>query len=207
VTFNNLKTLFIILLVGGINCSLAFANIKDAIQNPGLSSQSESLFELTEMAVQGSAQAQAALGAMYQFGNGISVDYVEAAAWYRKAAEQGHALAQASLGTMYEAGVGVVQDYTKAVGLYRKAARQNHLAGQVNLGAMYFHGRGVQKDYRSAFEWYEKAAGQGVVLALSNLGVMYEYGLGVKRDTQEASAGNVPRDVEKGVAALPALSL
>ena len=46
-------------------------------------------------------------------------DYVEAAKWYRKAAEQGHVLAQTLLGKMYQQGVGVTQDYAESVKWFR----------------------------------------------------------------------------------------
>jgi uncharacterized protein len=39
---------------------------------------------------------------------------VQAARWFRKAADQGEATAQGRLGVMYLAGVGVPQDYVQA---------------------------------------------------------------------------------------------
>ena len=51
---------------------------------------------------------------MYAEGRGGAQDVVEAAAWFRQAAEQGHADAQTSLGVMYAKGEGVPQDYVEA---------------------------------------------------------------------------------------------
>ncbi len=45
----------------------------------------------------GNAEAQFKLGHDYEFGDGVTKDYTEAAKWYRKAAEQGHAGAKAVL--------------------------------------------------------------------------------------------------------------
>ncbi|MDA1306902.1 MAG: sel1 repeat family protein, partial [Acidobacteria bacterium] len=45
---------------------------------------------------------------------GVPQDYVEAVAWYRKAADQGDAAAQYNLGAMYFKGEGVPQDYVEA---------------------------------------------------------------------------------------------
>ncbi len=47
-------------------------------------------------------------------GRGVPQDDVEAARWYRLAAEQGNARAQFNLGSMYEKGEGVPQDYVVA---------------------------------------------------------------------------------------------
>ena len=47
---------------------------------------------------------------MYTRGQGCPPDYIEAAKWYRLAAEQGDTTAQFSLGLMYDEGEGVQQD-------------------------------------------------------------------------------------------------
>ena len=51
---------------------------------------------------------------MYDYGQGVVQDYVEAVKWYRLAAQQGHAGAQRNLGAMYSIGQGVLKDYVKA---------------------------------------------------------------------------------------------
>ena len=71
--------------------------------------------QLLEHANAGEAAAQAALANAYRVGHaGVQQDYVEAAKWYRKAAEQGNASAQAVLGHLYRTGEGVQQDYAEA---------------------------------------------------------------------------------------------
>jgi uncharacterized protein len=54
------------------------------------------------------------LGKMYDNGDGVPQDYVEALKWYRKAADQGNASALFNLGEMYDSGQGVPQDYVQA---------------------------------------------------------------------------------------------
>ena len=54
------------------------------------------------------------LGQYDVVGDGVPQDYVEAAAWYRLAAEQGNASAQNNLGFMYATGEGVPQDNVEA---------------------------------------------------------------------------------------------
>ena len=77
-------------------------------------------------AEQGSAEAQVALGVMYDAGQGVPENDAEAMKWYRKAAEQDAADAQLILGFMYDAGEGVPENDAEAVGWYRKAAEQGH---------------------------------------------------------------------------------
>ena len=75
-------------------------------------------------AEQGNAGAQVALGVMYDRGEGVPQNYIEAATWYRKAAEQGAAAAQYNLGLKHLDGEGVPEDDVEAVKWYRKAAEQ-----------------------------------------------------------------------------------
>ena len=112
-------------------------------------------------AVQGDAEAQNNLGAMYYLGLAVSQDYSEAVKWCQKAAEQGNASAQNNLGMMYEKGRGVPQDDSEAVKWYRKAAEQGNASAQYNLGWMYEKGKGVPQDDSEAVKWYRKAAAQG----------------------------------------------
>lgn len=118
--------------------------------------------------------AWAALGFMYENGQGVAKDVAQAVAWYRKAADQGTAYGQASLGVMYQNGRGVPQDDAQAVAWFRKAADQGNALGQANLGFMYQNGRGVPKDNAQAVVWYRKAADQGNAFAKSVLaGIEY----------------------------------
>jgi hypothetical protein len=57
--------------------------------------------EMDASAAQGNGYA-VFRGAMYEGGHGVQKDYVEAARWYRLAADRGDAAAQLLLGVMYE---------------------------------------------------------------------------------------------------------
>lgn len=81
----------------------------------------------------GNAGAQLNLGVMYDFGQGVPEDDVEAVKWYRKAAEQGLAQAQFNLAVMYDDGEGVPEDDDEAVKWYRKAAEQGLAEAQLKL--------------------------------------------------------------------------
>ena len=74
----------------------------------------ESIESLNKKALAGDAEAQFNLGEMYYYGRDVPHNYVEAAKWYRRAAEQGHIIAQSSLGSMYfygEGGGGTGEQY------------------------------------------------------------------------------------------------
>jgi TPR repeat protein len=70
---------------------------------------------LLSQAGQGDADAQLSLGEKYAKGEGVAKDPVEAARWFRRAAEVGgNAIAQNSLGEMYARGDGVPQNEEEA---------------------------------------------------------------------------------------------
>jgi TPR repeat protein len=68
--------------------------------------------------------AQYNAGYMNEKGEGTPQDYVEAAKYYRQAAERGNQLAQYNLGYMYEKGQGVLPDEVQALMWYNLAAVQ-----------------------------------------------------------------------------------
>lgn len=125
-------------------------------------------------AVQGYAVAQNNLGVLYANGRtlvsdltrevhhgvlterrqAIVQDDVEAAKWYRFAAEQGYAAAQFNLALMIGAGRGVAKDDFVAANWYRKAAEQGHVEAQFNLGVRFANGRGVAQDNVQAYKWW-----------------------------------------------------
>ena len=126
------------------------------------------------------------VGRMYDFGQFVAKDEVEAVHWYRRAAEQGLAMAQLNLGVMYVNGQGVLKDEAEAVRWFRRAVEQGDAMSQHNLGWMYDNGLGVAKDHAQAVRWYRKAAEQGYATSQYNLGVMYATGQGVAKDEAEA---------------------
>ena len=75
----------------------------------------------------GDAEAQLNTGVLYANGQGLPQDYLQAAYWFRKAAEQGVFAAQNNLGVCYEKGLGVPKDQAEADKWFRKAAKQKSL--------------------------------------------------------------------------------
>lgn len=76
------------------------------------------------LAEQGVLVAQYTLGLMYDNGEGVPEDDIEAAKWYRLVAEQGDVDAQYSLGLMYAKGEGVPKDYIQAYKWWNLAATE-----------------------------------------------------------------------------------
>ncbi len=60
---------------------------------------------LRPLAEKGDDLTQYTLGKMYEYGEGVPKDAVQAAFWYRKAAEQGNGGAQFNLAFMYFSGL------------------------------------------------------------------------------------------------------
>jgi hypothetical protein len=98
---------------------------------------------------------------MYFNGQGVDQDDMEAARWYKMAAEQGLANAQYNLGVMYAAAQGVDKDDKEAVRWYRAAAEQGHSDAGFNLAVMYATGHGVDMDYVQSYKWFSIAAAEG----------------------------------------------
>jgi TPR repeat protein len=135
----------------------------------------------------GDADAQYALGVMYDSGQGVPRSYITATEWYSRAAEQGDANAQSTLGLAYLDGHGMPRDYDKAARWLGKAAKQGSAAAQYDLGLMYARGQGLPQSYATAAEWYSRAAKQGDASAQSTLGLAYANGRGVPQSYGEAA--------------------
>ena len=101
-----------------------------------ISSSTKSLAEYSRAAEQGNAAAQAHLGWIYESGDGVPQNDIEAVRLYKLAAGQGNADGQTYLGLMYEVGAGVPQSYSEAIKLYKLAADQGHLEAAQNLARL-----------------------------------------------------------------------
>ena len=145
------------------------------------------------------------LGEMYSAGHGVEKDDVQAAIWFRRAAEQGHVKAQYLIGYCYENGSGVPKDDNKAAQWYVRAAdqgdaeaqeamadywfrkaEQGDARAQCGLGSMYRKGLGVEQNGEQAVYWFRKAAEQGNAPGQMILGGMYSEGHGVGQDDEQA---------------------
>lgn len=135
----------------------------------------------------GDAAAELAIGIEYQKGDVVPRDFVQAAEWFRKAADLGNARAQFKLGTLYQQREsGLMQDDGQAAQWLRKAADQGLAEAQNALALAYLRGKGVPQDPAQAVDWFQKAVAQNNAEAMVNLAGLYSKGQGVSRDEKQA---------------------
>lgn len=128
-------------------------DFEDALAAYNRKDYTTALKKFRSAAQKGNANAQTAVGMMYEQGQGVARDYKEAVRWYRFAARQGIAIAQYNLGLMYQEGEGVEQDYSEAARLFRLAAESGHEEAQLKIASLYLIGYGVPKSYLRAYMW------------------------------------------------------
>jgi TPR repeat protein len=134
---------------------------------------------ILQSANEGDVGGQLGAAVLYDNGQGVPKNELEAIRWYRLAAEQGSYRAQHALGLKYFFGRSLEQNDGEAFALMKLSAEQGFANAQWMLGLMYRDGRGVAQSYADAFRWYRSAAVQGHSSAQGSLGLLYSDGLGV----------------------------
>lgn len=113
----------------------------------------------------GAEFAKERIGYLYENGLGVSINFIEAMKWYRKATR--FMLHQYNLGIKYFQGVIVSQNYKEAFKWFEKSAGDppDYWAGYDSsiymLGYMYEFGYGTRKDKSKAIQLYRVAAQKG----------------------------------------------
>lgn len=164
---------FIILSFATFFFSSTFAWAEEKILTPPVLSAAECEKAYTDSEFQrmaaeaGDAFEQSNLANDY-FSHG---NYVEAAKWYKKAAEGGAYFAQSVLGEAYAPDF--IEKYP-----------YGHQAKKVAIAL--HEGKAIASDYAESVKWFRKAADQGVDDAQRLLGLLYRDGNGVKQDYTEA---------------------
>jgi TPR repeat protein len=167
------------------------------------------------LAKAGDEEAQIAVAEAYLAGTEAKASRIEAAKWFRAAAQQGNPEGEFRLARLlHEGGDGVKKSPELAVPLYQsaadqsaeialkwyaKAAEQGFATAQNNLGMLHLNGKGTARDFQQAYRWFEKAAAQGDGWGLNNQAGMLEMGWGVPQDRQGALA-LYGRAAEAGIA-------
>lgn len=115
-----------------------------------IGSYADVLTEIKQQAEEGSALAQAQMGAMYQLGrNGVEKDARQSAEWMLKAAEQGLVEAQVFMAALFDRGLGVKHNVKTADQWYEKAAAQKHGTALAILGRNDVAKGGIAFNYKS----------------------------------------------------------
>ena len=121
---------------------------------------------LLSAAKQDHVEAQFLVGNMYENGNGVLKDQVEAMHWYQKAANAGDVNAFFYIGLNYFEGRGGSVDYVEAAKWFLLAAKNGHIQSMFNHGlCCYLHHGGDLLGYKddrertlAGLSWFEKAA-------------------------------------------------
>lgn len=129
------------------------------------------------LAEQGHVTTQINVGVMYDYGQGVTQDYVRAAEWYRAAARQGNAIAQYNLGLFLAEGKIEVTAGEDALYWLQQAADQGYADAQLQLGLLYARGAAGQAQranasellYRAGLSYLTAGDGDGAVSAVTAL--------------------------------------
>ncbi len=144
------------------------------------------LTEIRPLAQAGNARAQLALALMYERGQGVDRDYLEAMHWYLAAAALGQARALNRIGYLFEMGLGVATDHVEAAHWYREAAIRGDAIAQYSLAHLYARGRGVAQSDAEAAMWYARSAEGGYAYAQASLAWALENVICLYRDMTSA---------------------
>ncbi len=140
-----------------------------------------------QLAKAGDEEAQLAVARAYDTGSGVRKSRVQAARWYRLAAQRGNAQAQFRLARIVQMGArDIDRNLPLAAQLFEAAAKQGQVKAEYWTGYCYEQGDGVDRDMGKAIEWYSKAAKAGEPRASNNLGLIYLTGNGTARDLGHA---------------------
>lgn len=122
----------------------------------------------------GNANAAVSLGVSYQFGTGVSKNGVEAARYYKIAAEAGYAQGERNLGVAYRDGLGVAPDASEAFRWFRRAYAHGSVEAAGDIGNRYRRGfPGQPPSKAKALRWYFIGARRGDAGAQYSLALDY----------------------------------
>lgn len=116
-------------------------------------------------------------------------DYINAAKYYKLAADANFSPAQYELARLYMLGDGVQANFEEAFRLLYLAATNNLMpwpGAYTNLGFLYYEGLGVKRNLEESVRWYRKGAEAGNPEAMYCLGLSYQAGEGVQQSDVEA---------------------
>lgn len=137
------------------------------------------------------------LAEMYDTGNGVATDHVEAFELYQKAADLDDTDALNALGDFYSDGDQVDQDFEKALELYSQALDGGNQDALLELGYLYTRTEWAGHNFDKAMDYFRKADNAGHDNAATFLGLAYFHGEWTEEDGALARA-NFERAAEAG---------
>jgi TPR repeat protein len=141
------------------------ANIKIGFLAAKSGDFSGALKILKPLADNGNKEAQHYIGNLFEFGRGVSQNFIEARKWYLLSAQQGHVTSQVNLGMLFSHGKGGSKNYKKANKWWQIAAEQGDGMAMKNLGLSYEKGYGVQSNKVRAYMWLSMSVLKGQTIS------------------------------------------
>lgn len=132
-----------------------------ALQQIAAGRAQEGVTLMRRAADRGFPMAQYRLAKLYERGEGVPVDLVQARQWTERAAAAGNRRAMHDLGVYFARGEGAPLDEAAAFRWFRQAAELGVADSQYNLGVLYQQGRGVNPSASEALFWFLVAGRQG----------------------------------------------
>lgn len=170
----------LVLLAGGFGWpGVAEAGLREAVEAYRNRDFAAAMAACRPAADAGDAACENFVGELFDGGDGIAANPIEAVRWFRLSAGQGNGFAAINLGMAYATGRGVPKDLDQAESWLRRAAGQGLPEAELQLGLFLFEHRG---DAKQSVKWYRSAAAQGLPAAQFALGLVYELGNGVRRN-------------------------
>jgi TPR repeat protein len=117
----------------------------------------------------GVADAQYAVGRLYQKGQGVDTNAQAAEEWYRRAADQGHGQAQLALALLHSERTGLPHHHPDVLKRIQAAAESGVAKAQYRLGEIYYTVPSLRDEDKTE-KWYRLAAAQGHINANGLLG-------------------------------------
>ena len=150
-------------------------------------SAQEALQRLRLSAAAGDADAQVLLAAsLFEGGDGVEKNWIEAREWASAAAGQGDARGEYILARLYIKS-GLAFDPSDPVWMLLWSSAAKGIADAQLLYGLFLFSYDTQKSASKVVYWWRKAAEQGNAHAQFKLGQAYWEGYGVKRDREEGA--------------------
>ena len=169
--------------------------IGDALYGVREENMGQAIKWFMKAAQQGQPDACERLGHIFEKGESVKENYLEAYKWYRLGEEDSEACQEGverivnySLGlTYYSQALDAEKEgrMTDAFDLYKLSAEYGFDKGQCEIGKRYFTGNGVAQNQAEGIRWIRKAAEQGHDTAQMLLGFCLINGDGVAQDNDE----------------------
>lgn len=159
----------------------------------------------SKAAKNGHAEANYALGKLYEDGQGVTQSFNTAFGHYTQAGFKNHIPATYKVATYHYEGKSIAKSHSLAAIWFEKAADNGHADAQYHMGKMYDLGQGLPNNPEKSKNYYKKAASNGHAKAQSYLrqkGVTWPKGKTAPQPVARPSKSNTPK-IQKPVTRKP----